>query len=97
MADTHKPAKGDQYRNKETIPGYAPGLLVIQVIDTPTPSMVDYVVIESNRLRTGPFVGVTGAYPIGYLDMFFEFMPMETAEPVEGEQPLGYVPPVLEG
>lgn len=80
---THKPVKHDQYRNKETIPGYGPGLLLIQIIDTPTPSMVDYLVVESNRMRTGPFVGVTGSYPIGYLDANFEYMP-ET-DPSEGE------------
>lgn len=90
MTDTiHRPAKGDQYRNKETIPGYGPGLLIIQIIDvwstkaTKEPARVSYLVIESNRMRTGPFVGVTGEYSADYLNANFEYMP-ET-DPSEGE------------
>lgn len=82
MTDPHTPAKGDQYRNREVVPGYGLGLLVIQVIDVEQ-DQVDYLVIESNRMRTGPFVGITGSYSKEYLYSNFEYMPEIEADVLE--------------
>lgn len=71
----HEPAEGDEYRNKNTIPGYGPGLLTIELLGVePENGIVRFKTIESNRLRSGPFVGIEGILSMQALENDYEYL-----------------------
>lgn len=85
---THTPERGDEYRNKNTVPGYGPGLLLIRIREA-AGNTVEYEVIESNRLRTGPFIGVVSVTTIDKLEQDYEYMPDLQGQVIESETPIG--------
>jgi hypothetical protein len=70
---TNAPKVKQQYRNRVTIPGYSPGNLIVELTAV-TDSTVTYTTIESNRLRHGPFIGLTGTLTLAELERDWEYM-----------------------